>query len=496
LQEKIRILDTTLRDGEQTPGVVLNADDKMKIASALDELGVSVIEAGSPATSAGEREALSAVTHLGLSAEISAYCRMKDEDIDLAVSCDVDSVHLVVPSSDLHIATKMHLNIQKADDRELFFEKAASAVEYAKKCGLTVEFSCEDASRADLPFLKELYRTGIDSGADRICFCDTVGILTPERSMILFSDLSSSLKAPVSVHCHDDLGLATANTVAALRAGASQAHVSVNGIGERSGNTALEEVVMVMEHSYGCQTGIDTQKLYRISRLVSRLTGIPVAPNKAFVGENSFTHEAGIHVHDMMRNPSTYEPIQPESVGRRRKIILGKHAGLSSVELELQEYGISATDEQKHEIFRRIKELGDRGKHVTDADFRSISNTVLGLHQDAAITLKSFSAISGRPLIPTASVILDVNGKEVVEAGTGDGPVDAAISAVRKAVSSLGDVTLEEYHVDAITGGTDALVEVTVRLSRDGETVTAKGSRTDIIEASVEAVINGMNMLF
>ncbi|WP_338102429.1 2-isopropylmalate synthase [Methanolapillus millepedarum] len=495
LFEKLNILDTTLRDGEQTPGVALSTDDKIKIATALDDLGIGIIEAGSAVTSEGERTAIKAVSALGLSAEICSYCRMKKEDIDLALACDVDSVHLVVPSSALHIEMKLRKDISKPADRESVLAAAGDVAEYAKSHGLIVEFSAEDASRADLKFLKELYKTGVSHHVDRLCYCDTVGMLTPERAFTIFSELAYNVGAPLSVHCHNDFGLATANTVAALRAGAAEAHVTVNGIGERSGNASLEEVVVQLEHLYGKNTGVKTENLYKVSRLVSRLTGIPVAPNKAIVGGNSFTHEAGIHVHDLVKNTATYEPIGPEFVGRERKVVLGKHAGTSSIELALKELGFGAEKSQKEEIFARVKELGDLGKHVTDADLQSIAEAVLEIHHNPAVRLKAFTAVSGRPSIPMASVVLDVFGKETICVDTGDGPVDAAIRAIRQAVSSVGDIILEEYHVDAITGGTDALVEVMVKLSKDGKTVTARGARTDIIEASVEAVINGMNRL-
>jgi len=491
----LRFLDTTLRDGEQTPGVALSTDDKIKIATALDDIGVHVIEAGSAVTSQGERAAIKAVAELGLSAEICSYCRMRTDDIDLALECGVDSVHLVVPSSNLHIESKLKKDIRVKEDREEVLKMAGAVAEYAKAHGLIVEFSAEDASRADFKFLKELYAVGVSHGADRLCYCDTVGMLTPEKTFTVFSELAFSTGAPLSVHCHNDFGLAAANTVAAFRAGASQAHVTVNGIGERSGNAALEEVVVQMEHLYNAKTQIKTENLYKLSRLVSRLTNISVSANKALVGGNSFTHEAGIHIHDLVKNTASYEPISPEFVGRTRRVVLGKHAGASSIELALSELGLTANPAQKEEIFRRVKEMGDKGLRVTDADLQTIAESVLEIHCEPTVKLKAFSATSGRPVIPMASVVLEVNGKEEICVDTGDGPVDAAIRAIQRAVSSVGDIVLEEYHVDSITGGTDALVEVTVKMSKDGNTITARGARTDIIEASVEAVINGMNRL-
>ncbi|MDD1736330.1 MAG: 2-isopropylmalate synthase, partial [Methanothrix sp.] len=309
---KIRFLDTTLRDGEQTPGVSLGMDEKLAIAQALDSLGVDVIEAGSAMTSEGERLSIKAVADFGLRAEICSYVRVLTADIDTALSCDVDSVHLVVPVSDLHIECKLK------SDRKSVINRAVEVTEYAKDHGLVVELSGEDASRADQDYLVSLYMAGIEAGADRLAFCDTVGVLVPEVTGQMFSRLTQ-LGVPISIHCHNDFGMATANTVAALRAGAAQAHVTVNGIGERAGNASLEEVVMTLESLYKVNTGIKCQDIYQLSRLVSRMTGLPMGPNKAIVGENAFTHEAGIHVHGLLADTRTYEPMHPETVGRKRR---------------------------------------------------------------------------------------------------------------------------------------------------------------------------------
>ncbi len=252
---------------------------------------------------------------------------------------------------------------------------------------------------------------------------------------------------------------------------------------------------MILEWLYKYDTGIKCDELYKTSRLVSRLTGIPVAVNKSLVGGNAFTHEAGIHVHGLLADTSTYEPIGPEVIGRERKIVLGKHAGSSSVTLALKELGLDVDDSQMNEILGRVKELGDHGKRVTDADLQSIAEVVLDIYTESKVKLEDFTIVSGNKVTPTASIKLNVEGNEVVEASVGDGPVDAAINAIKKAISGVADVVLEEYHVDAITGGTDALVEVWVKLSKDGKVVTARGARTDIIMASVEAVLNGINQL-
>ncbi|MDD1645490.1 MAG: 2-isopropylmalate synthase, partial [Methanomicrobiales archaeon] len=346
---------------------------------------------------------------------------------------------------------------------------------------------------ADQAFLREIFAEGVRRGADRLCFCDTVGILTPERTAEMMPPLAAI--APLSIHCHDDLGVGMANTLAALKAGATCAHTTVNGLGERAGNTAFEELVMALEVLYGYRTGIMTRELYHLSTLVSRLTGVPLPTNKAIVGEMAFTHESGIHAHGILRDSRTYEPITPELVGRKRRIVLGKHSGSASVQAALDEMHYQADERQLREIVARIKALGDRGKRVTDADLMAIAEAVLGLAFTPALSLKQFTVVSGSHVMPTASVTLVVNGEEVTGASTGNGPVDAAVEALRRTVAAAGDIRLEEYHVDAIRGGTDALVEVTVRLSKDGKILTSRGARTDIIMASVEAVIAGMNRL-
>jgi D-citramalate synthase len=485
--KNLRFLDTTLRDGEQTPGVSLNPDQKLEIATKLADIGVDVIEVGSAAASEGERDAIRVISDAGLAAEICTYVRAVRQDIDFAADYGADSVHLVVPVSDLHIAKKMRKT------REQVAQMAYDSVEYAKNRGLIVELSGEDASRSDQNFLRQIFSEGIDRKADRLCFCDTVGVLTPEKVAEYIPPLASI--APLSIHCHDDLGFALTNTMAALKCGASCAHVTVNGMGERAGNTPLEEVVMALEILYGYRTRIHKEEIYSLSTLVSRLTGIPLPINKAIVGEMAFTHESGIHAHGVIREPSTYESVSPEMVGRKRRIVLGKHSGSASVEAALHEMNYKADEPQVKEIVKRIKQLGDEGKRVTDTDFMAVADAVLSIEYKPIIRMRQFTAVSGSNMIPTASVTLVVDGQEMTGAATGAGPVDAAMEVLRKCVADVADIQLEEYHVDAIRGGTDALVDVTVRLSKDGKIITSRGARTDIIMASVEAMIAGMNRL-
>jgi len=484
--EKIRFLDTTLRDGEQTPGVSLTPAEKFEIASSLSDIGVHHIETGSAAASDGEREAIRMIADAGLAAETVTYVRALSYDIDLAADYGSDAVHLVVPVSDLHITAKM----QKTRDE--IMDMAVSGVEYAKERGLVVELSGEDASRADQTFLKRIFSEGVSHGADRLCFCDTVGLMTPERMAEVIPPLCL---APLSIHCHDDLGLALANTLAALRAGATAAHVTVNGLGERAGNTPLEELAMALEVLYDYETGIRTEGIYQLSMLVSRLTGVPLPTNKAIVGAMAFTHESGIHAHGVLRSPATYEPVPPEMVGRKRRLVLGKHSGSASLEAALTEMGYITTPEQKREILTRIKALGDSGKKVTDADLMAITDAVLMIEREPAIVIHQFTVVSGSNVTPTASVTLEVNGRKVTGAATGTGPVDAAVRALQESVAEAGKISLDSYHVDAITGGTDAMVDVTVSLRKDGKVLTSRGARTDILAASVEAVVAGMNRL-
>src|SRR3990170_8573638 len=396
--DKIRVFDTTLRDGEQTPGVSLTPENKLRIAQRLDELGVDVIEAGFAAVSEGEMEAVRLIAEQGFRAEICSAARGTKGDIDAVAKSGADSIHLIIPVSDLHIEAKLKKT------REQMLQITRDTVKYAKDCGLIVELSAEDATRADVAFLKKMFTTGIETGADRVVACDTVGVLTPERAYELFADLRKSLTIPVvSVHCHNDFGMAVANTIAALRAGANQFHATINGLGERAGNASLEEIVVSLMSLYKQKLGIKTQQLYGIAQLVSRLTGIYVQPNKAIVGENAFTHESGIHTQGMLANPSTYEPIAPELVGGSRRLAPGKHSGSAGIKAALAGMGLQPSEEQLKEIFLRVKTIGDKGKTVTDADLLAIAENVLGLSKEKSILLQEITVVSGNTVTATAS---------------------------------------------------------------------------------------------
>ncbi|MCG2828709.1 2-isopropylmalate synthase [Methanothermobacter sp. K4] len=485
---QVRVLDTTLRDGEQTPGVSLTPEEKLRIALKIDDLGADIIEAGSAITSEGEREGIRKITAEGLNAEICSFARAVRDDIDAALSCNVDSVHLVVPTSDLHLEHKLRKT------REEVLEQAVDCTEYAVDHGLLVELSAEDSTRSDIGFLKRVFSEGIAAGAERICACDTVGMLTPERSYEFYGELSE-LGAPVSVHCHNDFGLAVANSLAGLRAGASEVHATINGIGERAGNAALEEVVVALKSLYNVDTNINIEMLYETSRMVARMTGVYLQPNKAIVGENAFAHESGIHADGVLKKAETYEPITPEMVGHRRRFVMGKHIGTHALRQRLDELGMKVDEDKLMEIFRRVKALGDMGKCVTDVDLQAIAEDVLGVMEDKVVDLEEVTIVSGNRVTPTASVKLRVDGNEVLEAGIGVGPVDAAIVAIKKSLEDFADITLEEYHVDAITGGTDALIDVVIKLRHGDRIISARSTQPDIIMASVEAFLSGVNRL-
>jgi len=488
--EYIRIFDTTLRDGEQTPGVSLTPDEKMEIALQLDKLGVDVIEAGFPSASEGEFQAVKRIAEAGLKAEVCALARATKSDVDAAMACEVDSIHTFISTSDVQI--KYVLNAT----REKVLKETEEIIQYIKAHGFVCEFSPMDATRTDLDFLKKVCLVAQENKADRINIPDTVGVASPYSMKKLISELKKVVKVPISVHCHNDFGMAVANSLAGVEGGATQVHVTVNGLGERAGNAALEEVVMALHIIYKKKTGINTKLLYETSRLVSRLTGIPLQPNKAIVGENAFAHESGIHTKGVVARPETFEPLTPEMVGQKRKIVAGKHAGRQGLKAELEAAGIYATDDQLNEIFKRVKVLGDKGKLVTDTDLFAIARAVTGIPEKNVVKLLGFTVVTGSETIPMSSVKLAINDEEYIVTETGVGPVDSAIKAIQKIVDKLVGVKLKEYRLEAITGGSDALAEVIIKVEDDqGNIVSASSASEDIVKASVEAMINGINKL-
>lgn len=490
LPKSVRIFDTTLRDGEQTPGVALTVDEKIRIAKRLDKLGVDTMEIGFPAASEGERKAAREIIKLDLDAQICGLARTLKNDLEAAVESDVDYIHTFIGTSPLH--RKFKLKKSKEDILDLSVE----AVDYIKDHGLVAEFSAEDATRTEFEYLKDVYQAVESANVDYINVPDTVGVMIPNSMHYLVSELKKHLKIPISVHCHDDFGLAVANSLSAVEAGAEQVHVTINGLGERAGNASLEEVVMALIIDYGVEVNIQTPLLVDSSELVSRITGVKMPPNKAIVGENAFAHEAGIHVHGVLEKAETYEPITPEMVGHTRKIVLGKHTGANAIKSKLDEYGIEVTKEQFNQIFQQVKKLGDKGKCVTDADLKAMAENVLGRVEHEIVKLEGFSVMTGDNVMPTATVKLRIDDKISTTAKTGVGPVDATINAIQSLMSETADIELKEYNIEAITGGTDALAEVFVVMGdKKGNKASGRSAAEDIVLASVEAVLYAINKI-
>jgi 2-isopropylmalate synthase len=488
-EQKVRIFDTTLRDGEQTPGVTVTPEQKVHIAARLSDLGVDAIEAGFPIVSHGEMQAIKTIANSGLKAEICGLARATDADINAAIKCDLKYVHTFIATSDIHMKFKLKMT------REQVLERAVHAVEYAKKHGLRVEFSAEDATRSDRPFLLQVFKAVEQAGADRLDIPDTVGYATPQYITQVVNDVKAATKLPISMHCHDDFGLAVANSIAGINAGAACAHVTINGLGERAGNASLEEFVMALQCLYNKKHNIKTQMLYETSKFVSNTMGIIVQPNKAIIGENAFGHESGIHTHGILNNPLTYEPISPELVGRKRWLQAGKHAGAHGINAMLAEFGITPTDEQLKIIVEKQKDIADKGKAITTADLLSIAGEVMHNSQfEEKFKLYDFHIVTGMNIIPTAVVRLNAEGKDLISSETGVGPVDAALKAIQKIAADVASIKIREYKLDSISGGSDALAEVSVKVEdKNGNIVSARKANEDIVVASVEAMMDAIN---
>lgn len=488
--DKVRIFDTTLRDGEQTPGISITPGQKVQIAVKLDELGVDAIEAGFPIVSLGETEAIKTITKIGLNAEIYGLARAVQTDIDAAINCDLKYVHIFIATSDIHMQYKLKMN------QEQVREKAIWAVDYAKKHGMQVEFSAEDATRSDRNFVREIFKAVAAAGADRLDIPDTVGYATPQYISQLVKDVvEATIKVPVSMHCHDDFGLAVANTISGINAGASSAHVTINGLGERAGNASLEEFVMALQCLYNRRHNIKTELLYETSKFISNVMGIIVQPNKAIIGENAFGHESGIHTHGIINNPLTYEPISPELVGRKRWLQAGKHAGAHGIKAMLEDFGIEPTNEQLHEIVEKQKNLADKGKAITTAELLSIAGDVMHNSKfEERFKLYDCHIITGMNITPTAVVRLNTEGKDFIASEIGVGPVDAALKAIQKIAGEMANIKIREYRLDSITGGSDALAEVSVKVEdKTGNVISARKAGEDVVVASVQAMMDAIN---
>jgi len=498
MSDRVIIFDTTLRDGEQSPGASMNAAEKLRLAIQLEKLGVDVIEAGFPAASEGDFESVSQIAKKMKHLEVAGLCRASKGDIDKAWGAVQHAVkpriHTFIATSDIHMKYKLDMT------REEVLAAAKEAVSYAKSLTDSVEFSAEDGSRSDPDFLCEVFAAAIEAGATTVNLPDTVGYAIPEEfgSMVRYvmENTPNMDQAVLSVHCHNDLGLATANTIAAIKAGARQAEVTINGIGERAGNTSLEEVVMAMHtrpNFMPVSTNIKTEQIHPSSRLVSMITGIIVQPNKAIVGANAFAHEAGIHQDGVLKNPMTYEIMKPETVGlNANKLVLGKHSGRHALRSHLKEMGYDLSDEELNKVFTKFKELADKKKHVVDEDLEAIVTEGI-LRTEDTFKLQYMHVSAGTTVMPMASVQLEIHGRSVKGAGYGNGPIDAVFNAIAQLTDTESE--LLRFSVSALTGGTDAQGEVTVRLSENGLIALGKGSDSDIITASAKAYVNGLNRI-
>ena len=491
---RIRIFDTTLRDGEQTPGISLSPSQKLAIAEKLDWLGVDVIEAGFPVITEGELEAAQMISAAGLSCEICGLARANRKDIDAVVKAGINYVHTFIATSDLHLKYKLKMDRQEAVSR------AVDAVRYAKSLGLQVEFSAEDATRTDRRFLADVFAAVAKAGADRIDIPDTVGYSTPTYMADITQDAISASGLPVSVHCHNDFGLAVANALAGIEAGAVCAHVTINGIGERAGNASLEELSMALkclQHKTPYHTGIVSERIYETSKFVSSTVGMQVQSNKAIVGENAFGHESGIHTHGILNNPLTYEPIGPELVGRQRWLRVGKHAGIHGTNAILSDYGIYPNKEESRRILEQVKERGDQGELVTEVELLSIASDIIDNYNlRRMMQINGLSVSTGVGTMPYAFVKLSIDGNEYMETDFGVGPVDAVLKAIQKIMDPTSKLHIKDYALASISGGSTALCKVTVQVQdSDGNVVSAKSVGQDIVATSVHAVIDAANHL-
>ena len=498
MTEKVVIFDTTLRDGEQSPGASMNTAEKVRLAVQLERLGVDIIEAGFPAASPGDFEAVRAIASRVKNSRIAALARASKEDIDKAWGSVKEAAHPVlhtfIATSDIHLEHKLRMT------RDQVVKAAVEAVKYARSLTEKVEFSAEDGSRSDPDFLCKIFGATIEAGASTVNLPDTVGYAMPDEFGQLVAHIRKNTpgmdRVILSVHCHNDLGLATANTLAGLRNGARQVEVTINGIGERAGNTSLEEVVMGLytrkEH-LGLTTGINTREIHPASRLVSMITGIVVQPNKAIVGANAFAHEAGIHQDGVLKNRMTYEIMEPEIVGlSTNRLVLGKHSGRHAFRQKLAALGYELSESDLNRVFERFKELADKRKEILDEDIEVLVAEEI-LRVPDKYQLDYLNVVSGTVAVPTATVKLKMDGHDAQGAGFGVGPIDATFNTIAKMTGTRS--RLVRFSINAISGGTDAQGEVMVRLQENGLVALGKGADPDIFIASAKAYINGLNRL-
>ncbi len=498
--DRLVIFDTTLRDGEQSPGASMTKDEKVRIAKALEKLRVDVIEAGFPIASRGDFEAVQAVANSIKDSSVCGLARALDKDIDRAGEALQGAVsgriHTFIATSPIHMEQKLRMSPDQV------VEQAVHAIKRARRYTDDVEFSAEDAGRSEIDFLCRIVEAAIAAGASTINIPDTVGYNMPHQFGATIRDLiervPNSDQAIFSVHCHNDLGLATANSLSAVRHGARQVECTINGLGERAGNAALEEVVMTVKTRadlFSCDSRIDTTQIVSCSRLVSNITGFPVQPNKAVVGANAFAHESGIHQDGVLKSRETYEIMRAEDVGwSQNRMVLGKHSGRNAFRARLDELGITfESEEELNDAFRRFKDLADKKHEIFDDDLQALATDVGIDAENERVKLLSLRVCSETGETPKAALVLVMDGKEESGSAIGSRPVDAAFKAIDTIVDSGTELQL--YSVHAITGGTDAQGEVTVRLSRGGRVVNGQGADTDIVIASAKAYLNACNKI-
>lgn len=498
MTNRVRFFDTTLRDGEQAPGATLTLPEKLDIARALSRLGIDVIEAGFPATSQGDFDAVRAVCQEVKGRYVAALSGYKPEQIDRTWEAikvaEAPLLHIVLSTSDVHLQGYLGIT------REQALELCRQAVRHAKRYTSSIEFSAMDAARSDLDFVCQVFAVAIEEGATVVNYPDTVGYAQPKdfgaAVRYIFEHVPGIERAILSVHCHDDLGLATANSLAAIENGAMQVEGTINGVGERAGNTSLEEVIMALktrqDYFHKDVSHIDTTQIVRTSRLVSRLTGCVVPPNKAVVGANAFAHSSGLHQAGMIKDPLTFEIMRPESVGwGDSQIILGKTSGRHAFAEHLRKMGYHLTDSQLASAFLRFKEIADKKKEILDADIEAIVAEE-ARQRIQHYTLDHVQVICGDHVIPTATVRLTTEaGSELQESAMGTGPVDAVYRAINKMVNIPN--RLEEYAVNSVTEGLDAQADVRVRIEADDQIFVGRATNTDIVVASAQALVDGLN---
>lgn len=494
----IKIFDTTLRDGEQSPGCSMNIEEKIEVAKQLERLRVDIIEAGFAISSEGDFESVKAVAKTVKNCVVASLARALKKDIDAAYEAvkyaEAPRIHTFISTSPVHMQYKLRMKPEEV------LEKTREMVRYAKKYCSDIEFSAEDAMRTRPEFLAQVMREAIAAGATVINVPDTVGFAAPDEMYEMICYLKNNVenidKAELSVHCHDDLGMAAANSLAAIKAGIHQIECTVNGIGERAGNASLEEIVMALHTRkpyYGAVCNADTTQISRTSRLVYNIIGMTPPPNKAIVGTNAFAHEAGIHQHGVLAEKSTYEIMTPESIGLNKSfMILGKHSGKHAFEKRLQELGYNFNQEELSLYFEKFKELCDKKKTISDGDLEVIVNNklaeIVGLYK-----LESFNVHSGKNSVASCDICLSRDGETFRDAAVGDGPVNAAYNVIDKIIGASYE--LEDYSIHSVSEGKDALGEVAVKLRYGEKLFTGRGVSTDIIESSILAYLNGVNKL-